>query len=175
MGMGSLGLSTFAAPLQALSRWLYPRAIGAERLGHAMGVGRPALGATPPPYLQLHPHPLPPSVGGEPLGPGQFIPGLALGTPTPASQRPEHDKAHDQVHVPSNSGHGAHGARLVSEAKQARPLAHGTHAVRRPPARHVLRVVHSSCNNGFDKLFISGRMADVCAELDRLAAKEAMA
>ena len=39
----------------------------------------------------------------------------------------------------------------------------------------VLRVVHSSCNNGFDKLFISGRMADVCAELDRLAARETLA
>lgn len=55
----------------------------------------------------------------------------------------------------------------------ARPVtAFGTAA--RPTALRVLRVCESQPQPGdAGRLVISGRMADVCAELDRLAAREA--
>jgi hypothetical protein len=43
--------------------------------------------------------------------------------------------------------------------------------VRKTPQRKPLRIVHGNAG----RLVISGRMADVCAELDRLAALEAQA
>lgn len=147
MGIGSLTLSSFASPLQVLSRWLAPRALDQAQLGGEVVVNKAAL-------------------GNERANPYTFAQGLVLETPAPHAQRPDHPKAH----APARS------ACLAAETKLAhRPLPHSTHAMRRPPARQVLRVVHSSCNNGFDKLFISGRMADVCAELDRLAARETLA
>lgn len=147
MGIGSLTLSSFASPLQVLSRWLAPRALGQVPLGDEVAIGNTALGS-------------------EQANPCKFAQGLVLETPAPHAQRPDHPKAH----APARS------ACLAAETKLAhRPLPHSAHALRRPPARQVLRVVHSSCNSGFDKLFISGRMADVCAELDRLAARETLA
>jgi hypothetical protein len=59
-------------------------------------------------------------------------------------------------------------------AHVAWPPAHRLGAARRP--LRVLRVVddgHAPCTAG--RMVISGRMADVCAELDRLAALEAAA
>lgn len=71
----------------------------------------------------------------------------------------------------------AAGMRLHTTAGRghvAWPPAHRTGASRRP--LRVLRVVddgHAPCTAG--RMVISGRMADVCAELDRLAALEAAA
>ena len=147
MGIGSLTLSSFASPLQVLSRWLAPRVLGQAQLGGEVVAGNAALGS-------------------KQANPCKFAQGLVLEAPAPQAQRPDHPKAH----APARS------ACLAAETKLAhRPLPHSAHALRRPPARQVLRVVHSSCNSGFDKLFISGRMADVCAELDRLAARETLA
>lgn len=69
------------------------------------------------------------------------------------------------------------GTRLHTAAGRAHvawPPAHRTAGPRRP--LRVLRVVddgHGPCTAG--RMVISGRMADVCAELDRLAALEAAA
>lgn len=147
MGIGSLTLSSFASPLQVLSRWLAPRALGQAPLSGEVAIGNAALGSERP-------------------NPCKFAQGLVLETPAPQAQRPDHPK----THAPARSACSAADIKLAH-----RPMPHSTHSMRRPPARQVLRVVHSSCNNGFDKLFISGRMADVCAELDRLAARETLA
>ena len=48
--------------------------------------------------------------------------------------------------------------------------------VRRAPPLRVVRVIESPCGPAAaGRMFMSGRMADVCAELDRLAAMEAAA
>ncbi len=52
-------------------------------------------------------------------------------------------------------------------ARSARPA----QAVK-PPLR-VVQVMESGSRTGAGRIVISGRMADVCAELDRLAAQEA--
>lgn len=66
-------------------------------------------------------------------------------------------------------------ARLQPQAAQ-----HGTQSslavplARKPaPPLRVLRVVDGSSRHCAGRMVISGRMADVCAELDRLAAREA--
>jgi hypothetical protein len=52
-------------------------------------------------------------------------------------------------------------------------------AAERPPANQrplrVLRIVDSQNRSAGGRMVISGRMADVCAELDRMAGKEAAA
>ena len=53
-----------------------------------------------------------------------------------------------------------------------------TTATRTPASQRplrVLRIVDSQGRSSGGRMFISGRMADVCAELDRLAGKEAAA
>jgi hypothetical protein len=51
---------------------------------------------------------------------------------------------------------------------------HRVHVVQSAPALRVLRVTESDQRvNGAGRMVISGRMADVCAELDRLSAIEA--
>ena len=58
-----------------------------------------------------------------------------------------------------------------------RPATPAPRAVRRlgaGPVR-VLRVVDAQAPADFGRLVITGRMADVCAELDRLAAQEPLA
>ena len=59
----------------------------------------------------------------------------------------------------------------------AMPTLGKTPVTNRPPSLRVLRVlrVHecSQNNPGVGRMVISGRMADVCAELDRLVALEA--
>lgn len=70
----------------------------------------------------------------------------------------------------------AHAAR-APEIVRARP------AVRRPPPVHaartarlrVVRVFEGQAAAGAGRMVISGRMADVCAELERLAALETAA
>lgn len=54
----------------------------------------------------------------------------------------------------------------------ATPSEQDTPAGSRPTLK-PLRIVHSRGGKDEGKLVISGRMADVCAELDRMAAKEA--
>jgi hypothetical protein len=57
--------------------------------------------------------------------------------------------------------------------KAAQPVAH-LHSASNAPALRVLRVTESGQRvKGAGRMRISGRMADVCAELDRLAALEA--
>ncbi len=52
--------------------------------------------------------------------------------------------------------------------------AHRAHVASAGPALRVLRVTESDQRvHGAGRMVISGRMADVCAELDRLAALEA--
>lgn len=51
----------------------------------------------------------------------------------------------------------------------------GSHAARAARPLRVVRVVDSLASRGDSRVVISGRMADVCAELDRLAALEAHA
>jgi hypothetical protein len=63
----------------------------------------------------------------------------------------------------------------ISRACSPRPAAP---AIRHEKARRPLRIVRvtESANvAGAGRMFMSGRMADVCAELDRLAALEAAA
>jgi hypothetical protein len=64
----------------------------------------------------------------------------------------------------------------ASRVAPAIALAHATRRAAPPrvPALRVVRVMESSnapCGDG--RMFMSGRMSDVCAELDRLAALEA--
>ena len=67
----------------------------------------------------------------------------------------------------------------MAQAHVARPGAQHRlrhFAPRRVPALRVVRVVEScSAPASAGRMFMSGRMADVCAELDRLAALEAAA
>ncbi len=63
---------------------------------------------------------------------------------------------------------------LRPASKLALAQAGGGAAVRQRPLR-VLRIVDSQGRAAGGRMVISGRMADVCAELDRLAGKEAAA
>ena len=59
-------------------------------------------------------------------------------------------------------------------ASRAVPTGVSTQKPSQPPALRVVRVVDGSQGrNTVGRMVISGRMADVCAELDRLAACEA--
>ena len=62
----------------------------------------------------------------------------------------------------------------VPQGLKPNPQAHRPHAMPATPALRVLRVTDSDQRvKGAGRMLISGRMADVCAELDRLAAIEA--
>ena len=63
---------------------------------------------------------------------------------------------------------------LRPAGKLAMVQADGGTPVRQRPLR-VLRIVDSQGRAAGGRMVISGRMADVCAELDRLAGKEAAA
>ena len=65
-------------------------------------------------------------------------------------------------------------ARVASHPRAAAPASAARTCVRKP--LRVVRVLES-CQppSGAGRMVISGRMADVCAELDRLAALEAAA
>ena len=72
---------------------------------------------------------------------------------------------------------------VVSPAGQSIASTQRFHGSAQPPARQgtarpalkVLHVVDQGMPSSVGRMVISGRMADVCAELDRLAAREAMA
>ena len=81
---------------------------------------------------------------------------------------PRQAPQHAPAHASHTSGHRACAARVATA-----PARHH-HSPRRP--LRVVRVVESShAARGAGRMVISGRMADVCAELDRLAALEAAA
>ncbi len=62
----------------------------------------------------------------------------------------------------------------VPQALKTAPLPHRNPATPAVPALRVLRVSEGDTRvKGAGRMVISGRMADVCAELDRLAALEA--
>lgn len=66
-----------------------------------------------------------------------------------------------------------HGARLQpAPARTAAPTKGAICAAAHRPLR-VVRVVEGSRAAGAGRMFMSGRMADICAELERLAALEA--
>ena len=78
--------------------------------------------------------------------------------------------------TPTASARSAHPLRMVHPSKRPaitpRPIT-SICAPRATPLR-VVRVCDAHSSNGeVGRLVISGRMADVCAELDRLAAREA--
>jgi hypothetical protein len=62
----------------------------------------------------------------------------------------------------------------LSQGMKPGSAQHRNHATQVAPALRVLRVTESDQRvKGAGRMVISGRMADVCAELDRLAAIEA--
>ena len=65
--------------------------------------------------------------------------------------------------------------RHTTPASATRQCAAATPVRRAPPLRVVRVIDASSATAGAGRMFMSGRMADVCAELDRLAALEAAA
>lgn len=74
----------------------------------------------------------------------------------------------------SHAPHSAAGSPELAQAPAA-PAVSAAPAARSRPLR-VWRVVDASAHAGAaGRLVMSGRLADVCAELDRLAALEAMA
>ena len=64
---------------------------------------------------------------------------------------------------------------LRSSAKGALPLPTATQTPATQRTLRVVRVVDGQGRASGGRMVISGRMADVCAELDRLAGKEAAA
>jgi len=65
-------------------------------------------------------------------------------------------------------------AQANGRAQTAAPAAlSGAAAPVKPRPLRVLRIVDSQARPSVGRLVISGRMADVCAELDRLALKDA--
>ena len=78
--------------------------------------------------------------------------------------------------MPARRAHHNGGLRYVAvrPACTARPVAAATMAPAARPLRVVRVLDHSPrAGRGSGRVVISGRMADVCAELDRLAALEA--
>jgi hypothetical protein len=67
------------------------------------------------------------------------------------------------------------GARPSRSPRAERAQAHAAAPAHRAPALRVVRVVERTQPAAAGRMFMSGRMADVCAELDRLAALEAAA
>ena len=90
-----------------------------------------------------------------------------FGQTVPQGQRPAEARYRavaSQVRQPMAGGQRLYG-NVPSQAKQATAR----------PALKVLHVVDQGMPSSVGRMVISGRMADVCAELDRLAAREAMA
>ena len=80
--------------------------------------------------------------------------------------------------APSQPQHPARALRMVrplSVRPQISPRPVSSICTPRPGALRVLRVCDTQQPGDAGRLVISGRMADVCAELDRLAAREAAA
>lgn len=77
--------------------------------------------------------------------------------------------------TPAEDNPPADAARATTAAQAARSSSASHTGARHPQARRVVRVLRTSAS-GSDagRIVISGRMADVCAELDRMAAREAL-
>jgi len=87
-------------------------------------------------------------------------------TPTPATPAHQHLRSHDHPSVTRTP-------RLVSTPGSGGAAATRHFAQKAMPLR-VLRVVETGMpRSSTGRLVISGRMADVCAELDRLVEREA--
>lgn len=76
----------------------------------------------------------------------------------------------------AGAGHSSATARRQCALPAVRPALHSPARACAPKPLRVVRVLDSAqARNGAGRMVISGRMADVCAELDRLAALEAAA
>lgn len=146
MGIASLTFSAFSQPLHALARWLQPAMHGWH--DPAAAAARPRTCKAP-------------------------LPATAAPTwPAAAARMPRDEStlalAGSRALVPS-----AGAESLCSAAAQIAKTHHS--GTRHVQARRVVRVLRTAAS-GSDagRLVISGRMADVCAELDRMAAREAL-
>lgn len=146
MGIASLTFSAFSQPLHALARWLQP----------AMQGGHDPAAATARPRTCKAP-----------------LPATAAPTWPAAAARMPRDES-----TPTLSGSRALIPAAGTEAlcSAAAQIAKAHHAgTRHMQARRVVRVLRTAASSGdAGRLVISGRMADVCAELDRMAAREAL-
>lgn len=163
MGIALTTLSTLVRPLRHLARWLHHTSpLAQQSTAHATPVTRPAQAPAP------HDHAVTPDTPRAPQNRPAILPG----------QRPPRGNWPFTVNPPAPS------ARTRSRLAQAPgrgflPLAPSCNATGSPwaapaTARRPNMVVRkAAAPGGTGRLVIAGRMADVCAELDRLAASEA--
>ena len=163
MGIALTTLSAFVHPLRNLARWLHPASTCAQQPAQATPAPRPADAADPP-GRTLTPH--------APLVPQSQRPPAGLG-----SQRPPRANWPFTVTPPASAAR-ARKRPVQTTVRGFMPLAPGNAAgfpgAVPAPARRATTVVRRvSAHGGSGRVVIAGRMADVCAELDRLAASEA--
>ena len=107
----------------------------------------------------------------QPVAPGFFAPLQGLWRwfkPAAAPGRSSRSGPQQRAHSGTHRSNAAHEDRLMTQM----PLS--SHLVHRRPLR-VLRVMEAGQTSAqVGRMVISGCMADVCAELDRLAACEAL-
>jgi hypothetical protein len=84
-------------------------------------------------------------------------------------RRGSHEVCSPSAFATAHSRPGASKPRALTQ-HAARSINHGTSAVR--PVRVVRVLEAGQARSAVGRMLISGRMADVCAELDRLAARE---
>ena len=169
MGIALSTLSTLPAPLRALSRWLQQ-----NLLLEAEKPARNTPAASPPVAEQGHAGPrrrgaaLGSGATGNPAGPASAGSRPLRGN-WPFNVRPPGTASHAPVGpstannrsflpTPSMGNRDAFFAALASDSRNTRPA----------------RVLRRVSDAGTGKLVIAGRMADVCAELDRMAALEGL-
>ena len=164
MGIALTTLSAFVHPLRNLARWLHPASTCAQQPAQATPAPRPADAADPP-GRTLTPH--------APLVPQSQRPPAGLG-----SQRPPRANWPFTVTPPASAAR-ARKRPVQTTVRGFMPLAPTGNAAGFPgavpaPARRATTVVRRvTAHGGSGRVVIAGRMADVCAELDRLAASEA--
>lgn len=164
MGIALTTLSAFVHPLRNLARWLHPASTCAQQPAQATPAPRPADAADPP-GRTLTPH--------APRVPQSQRPPAGLG-----SQRPPRANWPFTVTPPASAAR-ARKRPVQTTVRGFMPLVPTANAAAFPgavpaPARRATTVVRRvSAHGGSGRVVIAGRMADVCAELDRLAASEA--
>jgi len=149
MAMALLTLSSLSQPVRALGRWLHR--------GFSTGATPPTGPRAPAPYSHSH---------------GSF------------ADQPAFCKRMDEAGVrlapPARLRDGALsrslGGAVAANAAQyfAAPAAAAVRTQQPQSTGRTVRVLHRGDATGPCRLVISGRMADVCAELDRMAAHEAL-
>lgn len=171
MGIALSTLTLLPSPLRALSRWLQQEL----RLEAESGTRPHSASAHPGPQNALpsgpRPHataperenrsPVPTSV--RPLRgswPFNVRPAPAPAQPADRPQHPYSSSA-NRSFLPAASSRGSRDTFLAALAAD-------------PCARSAPRVLRRMTDKSTGKLVIAGRMADVCAELERLAALEAL-